>query len=202
VPVHAETADLLGHARGFDRACAKAGITGWLARSVVVCPSRFNTLVDQAGSKGAVLSHALIQLLRTKRDLLGGDGALSVFVDKHGGRNTYAALVQHALPGGAVVADEEGMFRSAYRVLGLDRAVRLTFEPRADTAYFCVALASMASKYLRELLMLEFNRFWQEQVPGLKATAGYPGDAARFLEAVRPAARRLGIAESALWRRK
>jgi hypothetical protein len=60
----------------------------------------------------------------------------------------------------------------------------------------------MASKYLRELLMLEFNRFWQEHVPGLKPTAGYPGDAARFLGAIRPAAERLGIAETALWRRK
>jgi hypothetical protein len=55
---------------------------------------------------------------------------------------------------------------------------------------------------LREVLMLEFNRFWQGHVPGLKATAGYPGDAARFLAEVRDAAARLGVAEAALWRRK
>jgi hypothetical protein len=60
----------------------------------------------------------------------------------------------------------------------------------------------MASKYLRELLMLEFNRFWQTHVPGLKPTAGYPGDSARFLAEVRDAAARLGISEAALWRRK
>ena len=42
----------------------------------------------------------------------------------------------------------------------------------------------------------------REQVPGLKPTAGYPGDAARFLEAIRPAAERLGVPEAALWRRK
>jgi hypothetical protein len=58
----------------------------------------------------------------------------------------------------------------------------------------------MASKYLREVLMREFNHFWQEQVPGLKATAGYPGDAARFFDEIRPAAQRLGIAEAAVWR--
>ncbi len=60
----------------------------------------------------------------------------------------------------------------------------------------------MTAKYLREVLMREFNAFWQRHVPGLKPTAGYPGDAARFLDAIRPAAQRLGIAEAALWRRK
>ena len=52
------------------------------------------------------------------------------------------------------------------------RDVFVTFQPRADSEHFCVALASMASKYLRELFMLEFNRFWQEKVPGLAPTAG------------------------------
>ena len=60
----------------------------------------------------------------------------------------------------------------------------------------------MVSKYLREVLMLEFNTFWQSHVPGLKATAGYPGDAARFFDEIRPLAQRLGIPEAALWRRK
>jgi DNA-binding Lrp family transcriptional regulator len=36
----------------------------------------------------------------------------------------------------------------------------------------------------------------------LKPTAGYPGDAARFFQAIRPIADRLGISERALWRRK
>jgi hypothetical protein len=60
----------------------------------------------------------------------------------------------------------------------------------------------MLSKYLREVLMLEFNRFWQSQVPGLKATAGYPGDAERFYTAIRSSAQRLQIAEHTLWRIK
>jgi hypothetical protein len=60
----------------------------------------------------------------------------------------------------------------------------------------------MVSKYLRELLMGELNRFWQQHVPGLKATAGYPTDALRFLEAIRPAAETLKIPEVAIWRQK
>ncbi len=60
----------------------------------------------------------------------------------------------------------------------------------------------MVSKYLREVLMREFNQFWQSHIPGLKPTAGYPGDAARFFNAIHPTAVQLGIAEAALWRKK
>ena len=40
--------------------------------------------------------------------------------------------------------------------------------------------ASMTSKYVRELAMELFNRFWQRHVPGLTPTKGYPEDAKRF----------------------
>ena len=134
--------------------------------------------------------------------VLAGDEPLTFFIDKHGGRNTYAAMLQDAVPEGMVLAHQEGAVRSVYSVAGLKREVRWTFQPRADAEHFSVALASMVSKYVREVLMGEFNRFWQERVPGLKPTAGYPGDARRYYDAIRPAAERLGISEAALWRRK
>ena len=84
----------------------------------------------------------------------------------------------------------------------LDRPLRITFMPRADHASFLVALASMVSKYVRELLMREFNAFWQRHLPELKPTAGYPGDAARFFEAIQPVLQRLSISEERIWRRK
>ncbi len=84
----------------------------------------------------------------------------------------------------------------------IDRPVRITFMPRADQASFPVALASMVSKYLREALMREFNAFWQRHVPGLKPTAGYPLDAARFFAEIRAALEGLGLSERQVWRRK
>ena len=60
----------------------------------------------------------------------------------------------------------------------------------------------MVSKYVRELLMGEFNHFWREQVPGLKPTAGYPGDSRRFYADIRPAAERLGLKKKLIWRRR
>jgi hypothetical protein len=55
---------------------------------------------------------------------------------------------------------------------------------------------------LREVLMYEFNGFWQRHVPDLAPTAGYPGDSARFMDAIRETAAKLGIEECRLWRRK
>jgi ribonuclease HII len=200
LPAQTSMEDIEVLANRFSDTCATAGVGCWRVASTVICPPHFNELTQAAGTKGAVLGHAVIRLMRGMCDTLSGN--LLFFVDKHGGRNTYAALIQHALRGGAVVVREEGMARSSYEALGLGREVHLTFQPRAEAACFCVALASMASKYLRELLMCEFNHFWQEHVPDLKPTAGYPGDAGRFLAAIRPAMEKLGIHEAELWRRK
>jgi hypothetical protein len=140
-------------------------------------------------------------MVRLLRGLPRDDEAVLVVIDKHGGRNFYANLLQPAFDGGLVMAQAEGSQNSAYEVWDGNRHVKVMFQPRADSNHFCVALASMVSKYLRELFMLEFNRFWQAKVPGLKATAGYPGDAGRFWKDIRPAVRALRIDKDTLWRR-
>jgi len=202
LPVHLDNAELEEAADGFAETCLRRDVSWGLVRSVVVCAARFNGLTDKWGSKAAVLGLGLAELLGANHDPDDDDDEVCVIVDKHGGRNHYSALVQHALPDGLVLAREEGADRSSYNVTGLRRPVRVTFEPRADMGHFCVALASMLSKYLRELLMLEFNRFWQARVPGLKATAGYPGDAERFYTEIRSVVQDLGLDENALWRRR
>jgi hypothetical protein len=202
LPVEAECEEVDLLTMCFGAASGEAALEWGPARSLAVCAPRFNGLLDECGSKASVLAHGLTRLLRWNVWNFQGDDALHFFVDKHGGRNCYAAMLQDAMQEGMVVAVEEGPNRSTYRVLGSAPAVTVTFQPRADAEHFCVALASMASKYLRELLMLEFNRFWQTHVPGLKPTAGYPGDAARYLEGIRSALEKLGLPESAVWRRK
>jgi hypothetical protein len=202
VPGHVEIDELTNGQRLFAETCADAGVAGWQLTSVVTSVPRFNALADAASSKGVVLAEALGILVRRLLALLPGEDEVCFFVDKHGGRNTYAALLQHILQSGCVVAGAEGPLLSTYTILGLGRPVRLTFQPRADGEHFGVALASMASKYLRERLMEEFNRFWLGHVPGLRPTAGYPGDALRFFDAIRPTAAKLGIGEEVLWRKR
>jgi ribonuclease HII len=196
-PSHLELA-----AKRFRSACDDQPMRWGPVRSVVLCPPRFNQILERWGSKGAVLGQALADLLLSLSHVHDSDDAVYFFVDKHGGRNTYTALLQQALAPGVIVVHEEGPGRSVYGVLGVGRDMRFTIEPRADAAHFCVALASMVSKYLREILMLDFNAFWQTHVPGVKPTAGYPGDAARFYREIAPAAARLRIPETALWRLK
>jgi ribonuclease HII len=169
------------------------------ARTVIVSPARFNQIVERWDTKGAVLGEALTELIGWVWNLPGHD-AMALTADKHGGRNTYASMLQDAVPEGMIIVDREGMQRSSYRLLGGPRLMSFTFQPRADAEHFLVALASMVSKYVRELLMGEFNAYWQERVPGLKPTAGYPNDARRFFEAIRPKILELGLAEKDIWR--
>ena len=147
---------------------------------MVVCPRRFNRLVRSADSKGAVLAYAFIRLLADMLPRTPGE-PLFVYVDKQGGRNSYASQIQQAVHGMVVVV-EEGAERSAYRVVGADRTIELSFQPRADGDHFCVALASMVSKYLRELLMAEFNAFRGNRTCRTSLrTAGYPADSCAAL---------------------
>ena len=186
----------------FHRLCAKRQVAWGIVRSVIVCAPRFNALVDRWGSKGAVLGLAMTELIRACRTPDSTAEPIAFIVDKHGGRNQYSALLQHAFDDAPVLARAEHADCSHYEAIGLDRSVTITFRPRADARNFCVALASMVSKYLREVCMHEFNGFWQDKVPGVKPTAGYPGDSQRFFDEIRPTAARLGIAETSLWRQR
>ena len=47
-----------------------------------------------------------------------------------------------------------------------------------------------------------FNAYWSARVPGLKPTAGYPVDAARFRKAIETLCEERGLDLSAWWRRK
>ncbi|MCS6851575.1 MAG: hypothetical protein NZ700_10465 [Gemmataceae bacterium] len=198
LPAAAEPSPSAAHR--WHAACRQAGIDWLPLRSVVVGTSRFNALLDRWRSKAVVLADALTDLLHALADL--ADEPVTVIVDKHGGRHQYTAMLQHALPAGRVLPLRETPARSEYRIAGLRQPWRIIFQPGADAAHLPVALASMFSKYLRELLMDEFNRFWQDQLPGLRPTAGYPADAVRFLEDIRPVLRRLGIAEETIWRKR
>jgi len=176
-----------------------AGISWGPIRSVAVPAPRFNRLLDEWRVKSGVLSSAVIQLLHAVLEL-PGDEPIHVYVDKLGGRHFYAPLLNEAFPGGWVNVHCEGAARCEYSIDGMERSISLRFEPRADGMHLNVALASMAAKYLREVCMGQFNRYWLTRLPGLKPTAGYPSDASRFFDAIRPLIAADGIEERNVWR--
>jgi hypothetical protein len=162
----------------------------------------FNQVVEATGSKASLLTNGLIELMKQSCDGIPGDEHLIFVCDKQGGRNYYTPLLRQAFPDADVCPDLETNAESRYRIEGLSRVVSVVFRPKADGESIAVALASMLCKYLREVCMMQFNAFWERHVPGIEPTAGYPMDAKRFIEQIRPAMERLNIPESAVWRVK
>ena len=167
-------------------------------RSRIMFPKEFNQLVAESDSKGVVLSNATMGLVRELVDRFGAD-ELSVLVvcDKHGGRNRYDELIASHFDDQFVFRMEEGRERSRYRM----GRTEFCFRTRAEEL-LPVALSSMVSKYLREVLMHQFNEFWATHVPGLKPTQGYPVDARRFRDEIAEAARVLQLSEVQFWRNR
>ena len=124
-----------------------------------------------------------------------------VICDKHGGRNRYAALLQHHFPDEPIEVLEEGRAASRYRWGTSEAGTEICFRTKGE-AELPVALASMMAKYHRELAMRAFNAFWIKQIPGLKPTAGYPQDAKRFKKEIAAVQSKLGIEDRVLWRNK
>lgn len=172
--------------------------------AAIVCravfPAQFNRLVEQAGSKGTALSQVTLELAAQLIATVP-DAPVQVVCDKHGGRNHYQHLLQQQFPDWLVEVHREGGRESWYRFGPPWRRVEFRFVVRGEQ-YLPVALASMAAKYLRELAMRAWNTFWCARVPGLAPTAGYPGDAQRFKDAIAAMQQSLGIADEAIWRHR
>ena len=100
-----------------------------------------------------------------------------------------------------VLVRQENAELGVYHVQHAGRRIEFRFQPKGER-HLPTALASMTAKYLRELAMRPFNAFWQQHVPDLKPTAGYPTDALRFYDDIRTARRRLKIADRVLWRER
>ncbi len=175
----------------------------WRGDIRVVTTPQFNRIVQETGTKAAVLSRGWIALIESVMAHLPDDGQpVHVSCDKHGGRNFYATLVQQAFPNRRVATEIESAAESRYRVEGGSREVTITFRPQAEGDSLAVAWASMLCKYLREVCMQQFNRYWMAHVPGLRPTAGYPVDAKRFFAEIQPILAKMGLTRDQVWRQK
>ena len=177
---------------------AAGGVRLVAVASKAVFPDEFNQLVERHGNKAEVLSRLTLELIARVMEGIG-PGATRILCDKHGGRNRYAPLLQQQFCETLVEIRLEGPIESAYAWGPAERRVEARFRVESEE-FLPVALASMASKYLREAAMLAFNRFWCQQLPELRPTAGYPTDAKRFKHEIRTLQSELGIDDCVLWR--
>lgn len=189
-----DSTDSLEMTARWTACCRETGIHLRGIHSDVVTAERFNRLIDEHGNKAQALSRTAMQLLRRVWNPNDDQPAL-IIGDKHGGRNRYDDLLDDIVDGIMIFRQQESRRLSSYRVGNSE----LRFQMKAES-HLPVALASMVCKYVRELSMELFNRFWQSHVPGLKPTKGYPVDARRFKDDIADAQARLEISDAELWR--
>ncbi|HTU24460.1 MAG TPA: hypothetical protein VMF30_03615 [Pirellulales bacterium] len=199
LPHSADRDDVLAAAGRLREGMAAAGVELLSVRSTAVFPESFNAGAKRWGNKAEALSNWTLGLVADALESCRG-ADVHVVCDKHGGRNQYGRLLQQQFPDYLIEVREEGTAASIYRWGPPERRVEIRFCAGGE-AYLPVALASMVSKYLRELAMHAFNDFWCRQVPNLRPTAGYPGDARRFKREISKVQRQLAIKDRVLWRR-
>ena len=200
LPLHVPIDELTAAGSKFTDGAASAGVKIVELQSAVLFPHAFNEAIKRCDNKAEVLSLTTLELARRVFESLS-PGRAVVFCDKHGGRNYYAALLQHIFPDELVRVALEAAELGVYHVRHEGRQIEFRFQPKGER-HLPTALASMTAKYLRELAMRPFNAFWQRHIPDLKATAGYYVDAQRFYDEIQTVRRRLKIAPQLIWRER
>jgi len=183
IPVSGSIGDFGPQANAVRRDCKahQVALHGVYAEPLSV--GAFNRMVTSTKNKAVVLLGLAMRVVdRILRS--APDEKVRFLVDRLGGRTHYRPALTTSFPTFELQILEESSTRSAYRLKSVPRQCDIEFVTRGDGKHFPVALASIYSKYLRELHMHAFNTYWSTRVPGLKPTAGYYTDAQRWLQDV------------------
>ncbi len=190
--------DAVGRAADrFLTQCASSDVSLLNVNAEIVLPEEFNDAIAIEGNKANMLSGCTMNVI--DRLLAECEGAVLVDCDKHGGRSSYRHLIERYLTNREVLVARESGEQSVYR--WLDQAVdaEIRFTARGEDQ-LPVALASMVSKYLREVYMRAWNGYWAQHQEGLRPTKGYPEDAKRFRQDIAQTQKKLGIRQEQFWR--
>ncbi|MEE2890170.1 MAG: hypothetical protein VX404_06975 [Planctomycetota bacterium] len=194
LPYSCSSVNLSGKIRRLQRTLDRCSIRAREVRAIPLEVREFNSQVKQRGGKGAVDGWAMGRFLNwlwRQEDRK----TIKVWTDRLGGRERYGPMLYPLFPGCKFKILEQDKDRQSYRATDEEdkRVIEVRFRKDCEQHSFCTALASMTAKYLRELHMVLLNRWWSQQVPDLKPTAGYPQDAGRFIGEVERARKTLGI---------
>ena len=160
---------------------AANGITLLELKSCCIEVAYYNKMVGSVKNKASVLFTAVSQLIKNAFDNFAGE-VLQIIVDRQGGRVRYQRILQRMFPELELKILKESPAVSSYELQADGKQMRLHFVVDADEQYFPVCLASMLSKYLRELLVDNINRYFVSHCAQLRPTAGYWKDGLRFIE--------------------
>ncbi len=181
------------------REMANTGVRCELLRCEAIDAQTFNQGVDRLGRKsnvnfGSAMRH--VDAVWRKWP----EAHPRVIVDRQGGRTRYLRELQMAFPESQLSIIAESEMVSRYSLDRSGSKLTISFARGSEDRHLPAALASMVAKYVRELLMLRFNRFFRGHMPELKPTAGYVQDGRRYLGEIEPLIRSLGLQRSSLVR--
>jgi len=142
----------------------------------------YNSQVDKVKNKSNVLFTALCGLILDELNKAPKGEALQVIVDRQGGRINYANPLMRMFPGMELTIIKQSAELSSYEMVGGGRKMRIHFTMKADLHFLPVSLASMTSKYVREVLIESLNNYFLGFCPEIKRTAGYWQDGQRFIK--------------------
>lgn len=169
--------------------------------SEILPEEKYNRMVKGTDNKAVVLLGLTLRLVQRMADAFPNRDIV-IHVDKQGARDHYARDLLRSFDGRQLRVIEEGADCSAYELTGRAGTWRISFRKGGEDKSLVTALASMISKYTREMLMGCFNRWWNERLPTLTPTAGYYTDGMRFLNDVSPHLARLGVRRDQLVRER
>jgi hypothetical protein len=142
----------------------------------------YNRHVERVRNKSRVLFTELCSLvLETLKLAQRPAETIQIVVDRQGGRINYQNELLRMFGGFGLTVIRQDPAMSSYELSGNGKTMRIHFCMKADTKYLPVALASMVSKYLREVLMEALNSYFCGLCDDLKPTAGYWQDGRRFI---------------------
>ena len=166
------------------RIAGERGIQIEVVRARATHPKSLNELFEALGNKSSANTTLLFGLLREVLAMDKHQECPRVVVDRQGGLMRYQPLLEAKFHGADIIAVAETPDISRYRVTREEKSLHIGFETQADARHLPVALASMAAKTVRELLMNRLNAFFAQHQPGLKPTAGYVQDGRRWVSEI------------------
>ncbi|MCK4624628.1 MAG: hypothetical protein KAV00_04900 [Phycisphaerae bacterium] len=182
LPRQAGAEDLALRARGAAEAMTRHGITLEAVRAEPVFAGQYNRLIRTTRNKAVASFGITARLLAyVFRTYAGSAEPIRIVVDRQGGRTRYIRPLQRIFDGAQIKIVDESERQSTYIIRDGNRSAEIRFCTKAESDSLPVALASMVSKYLRELFMELLNKWWADRIADLKPTAGYYTDGKRFL---------------------
>ncbi|KPK76799.1 MAG: hypothetical protein AMJ79_05420 [Phycisphaerae bacterium SM23_30] len=149
--------------------------------AILLPVGKFNQMIEAVNNKASVLFTLTCRHIQRAFQQFGR-APLQILIDKHGARSRYRPHLQRMFPNLQMKILKESDLTSSYQLSAPKRTMKIHFIARGDDRQLPVSLASMTSKYLRELFMEMLNSYFSNLCPDLAPTAGYYKDGRRFLQ--------------------